>query len=507
MSQNAGNQNAPMIRPDAIDKLPFLSAKEKGMFSAGLASLWAVLDDTNPSEDPGKKVTARTKIQEVSRDLMIRMAKQNSGGARPPSQGIQQQQQQQQQSTVQSDATQAGATVQASAGMQNARAGPQAQQPPAQNNQAPQQAPQVSAAVLNVISNFRIYPPSQIHPQNNAAEYDKYRHAVRTRLQQCLTTSERCVQRQKEIAAQEQKMQQAGSQLPAELLRQKEQLPRMIASAQGELASIKAENERNKAYWASLQSRPDAIQQQQQRNVDSSQQATQQGVNMPNDQAAQPGQNVMQQAQPIQTQATQRQQPGANVGARPPSGGQQYNVPAGALNQQTGLPQALSQQAAMNAVSRTYSEQNVQQMPQQRPPSVGQQGALTQQPGQQSQSQSQPQSARSTPGQSSNPNQSFPPANMPSQTTVNQKMPIPAKLNVMTPTPVSMASSRPTLGGLGGGGAPGMMGQPALAKPPGFTLEGESERVLSKKKLDELVRQVTGGGEGDALTPDVEEVC
>ena len=39
-------------------------------------------------------------------------------------------------------------------------------------------------------------------------------------------------------------------------------------------------------------------------------------------------------------------------------------------------------------------------------------------------------------------------------------------------------------------------------------LEGDENRVLSKKKLDELVRQVTGSGEptGEALSPEVEEV-
>jgi transcription initiation factor TFIID subunit 12 len=53
------------------------------------------------------------------------------------------------------------------------------------------------------------------------------------------------------------------------------------------------------------------------------------------------------------------------------------------------------------------------------------------------------------------------------------------------------------------------MGQPALPRQPGYVLEGEGERVLSKKKLDELVRQVTGGGEGlggEGLSAEVEEV-
>jgi transcription initiation factor TFIID subunit 12 len=73
-----------------------------------------------------------------------------------------------------------------------------------------------------------------------------------------------------------------------------------------------------------------------------------------------------------------------------------------------------------------------------------------------------------------------------------------------------IGSGRPTFsGGSGIGG--GVMGQPALAKTPAFQLEGEGDRVLNKKKLDELVRQVCGGtaegDEGNLLSPDVEEVC
>lgn len=54
------------------------------------------------------------------------------------------------------------------------------------------------------------------------------------------------------------------------------------------------------------------------------------------------------------------------------------------------------------------------------------------------------------------------------------------------------------------------MNQPALAKTPAFQLDAEGERILNKKKLDELVRQVCGGTaegkEGNMLTPEVEEV-
>jgi hypothetical protein len=42
-----------------------------------------------------------------------------------------------------------------------------------------------------------------------------------------------------------------------------------------------------------------------------------------------------------------------------------------------------------------------------------------------------------------------------------------------------------------------------------INLDHNSDGVLTKKKLDELVRQVTGGGqgEGECLASDVETVC
>ena len=89
------------------------------------------------------------------------------------------------------------------------------------------------------------------------------------------------------------------------------------------------------------------------------------------------------------------------------------------------------------------------------------------------------------------------------------KMPIPKDLNLQPTQPVPMGPSRPTL--TNGPVAMGPMGQPAIQRHPGYVLGGEGERVLSKKKLEELVRQVTGGTggegeEGEGLTAEVEEV-
>lgn len=81
-------------------------------------------------------------------------------------------------------------------------------------------------------------------------------------------------------------------------------------------------------------------------------------------------------------------------------------------------------------------------------------------------------------------------------------------LNVAPLQPVSMNPARPTLTA-GPGQPPGVMGQPGLQRHPGYVLEGEGERVLSEKKLEELVREVTGsgGGEGaETLDSEVKEV-
>jgi transcription initiation factor TFIID subunit 12 len=90
--------------------------------------------------------------------------------------------------------------------------------------------------------------------------------------------------------------------------------------------------------------------------------------------------------------------------------------------------------------------------------------------------------------------------------TRNVNMQIPKNLNVPPPEPVAMGPARPTLTAAGSHGSMGPIGQPAIQRLPGYVLEGEGQRVLSKKMLDTLVRQVTGGGDTEGLTPDAEEV-
>ncbi|KAL8874052.1 MAG: hypothetical protein Q9174_000557 [Haloplaca sp. 1 TL-2023] len=92
--------------------------------------------------------------------------------------------------------------------------------------------------------------------------------------------------------------------------------------------------------------------------------------------------------------------------------------------------------------------------------------------------------------------------------TSNTKMPITKDLKVPQPQPVTMGPARPSLTGGPSNGATGPMGQPAIQKHPGYVLEGDGERVLGRKKLEELVRQVTGGvdgEEGETLSAAAEE--
>jgi hypothetical protein len=79
-------------------------------------------------------------------------------------------------------------------------------------------------------------------------------------------------------------------------------------------------------------------------------------------------------------------------------------------------------------------------------------------------------------------------------------------LNIPEPKPVQMPPSRPTMNG-GAGMAAGQLTQPAITALPGYVLESsEDGRVLSKKKLNELAREVCGPGAEEQLDPEAEEV-
>lgn len=102
------------------------------------------------------------------------------------------------------------------------------------------------------------------------------------------------------------------------------------------------------------------------------------------------------------------------------------------------------------------------------------------------------------------------------QPTIQSKLPIPKHLpekSTAVPMGVSVGgginTGRPTMS-QGSGTLGGVMNQPSVPRVPSYQHEAEGDHVLSKKKLDELVRQVCGGSaeglDANLLTPDVEEV-
>ncbi|POR39719.1 Transcription initiation factor TFIID subunit 12 [Tolypocladium paradoxum] len=101
------------------------------------------------------------------------------------------------------------------------------------------------------------------------------------------------------------------------------------------------------------------------------------------------------------------------------------------------------------------------------------------------------------------------------QTGMTAKMPIPKQLPekaTAVPQGVTMgggvSAGRPTMS-QGTGTLGGVMNQPPVARVPAYNHDAEGDHILSKKKLDELVRQVCGGSaegqDGNQLSPEVEE--
>jgi transcription initiation factor TFIID subunit 12 len=227
------------------------------------------------------------------------------------------------------------------------------------------------------------------------------------------------------------------------------------------------------------------MQQQQQRPPMNQQQSQQQH----------PQYGVPQQQQQQQHQQTpQQQQPQQQYQQTPQSAMQQNNTP----NQQQApqQPHALTQRDAMARSAQSYTQQQQQQQG----PNVNQpQQPMQQQHGNMPNGMpfNQPQSAtQHTPTQTG-----FPQTQQ--MNSQNTKFPIPKDLRMdpRTQAPVAGPPSRPTMMGQGG-----MMNVPGVQKPAPFTLEGEGDHVLSKRKLDELVRQITGSvSPEDGLSPEVEE--
>ncbi|KXT00875.1 hypothetical protein AC578_971 [Pseudocercospora eumusae] len=543
--------NAPvLIKPSQIDSLPFLQAEAKEQYKLGLANLWQQYEN-NP-EGSAARQAAYDKIKTASTKLLSQLAQRNrpqsAGQPRPGSQqaGASQQQAGQNQMTPQ----QMQAAAQARAQQQQ-----QQQQQQGGGGQAGQ-AGQVRQGQLKLSSQAQAELDSvQLAiPQEQQPRWRQQAFALLAKRDQIFAQATRLQQGMKQLQSsgqpvpQQTQMQFAEAKKAAEMAtrnwrstklqgegkteeqikqilaqedqqRQLQQQQRM-ANQQGVNQQQQSQMQQQAPQQSTADSKPPAQDQQPAASPSPAQPQTgfqqqnaqnQQGTPVQNQQqqqqqppSTQPQQQTPQTAtQPQPSQAFQQPQQGMPQPQRPhvntqmPSqmGQQQQSMPQTANQQNPQRPQVLNHQQAMSQAAATYQQKNNQG------PQQGQQPAPM--PNGLPFSGNQPASAtqQNTP--------TYPNLATTQQQSATTKFPIPKQLQLdpRSQGPVAGPPSRPTLNNAG------PMYHPGIQRAPPYTLEGEGDRVLSKRKLDELVRQVTGSAPASSsdsesssvLNPDVEE--
>jgi transcription initiation factor TFIID subunit 12 len=504
-----------MIRPEKIANIPMLSAENKVTYTEGLTKLWTALEANPRGSETHNKATA--KIKEVSREIMRHIThwKANNQNQQQQQQRSQSQTQvpqlpNQQQPQPQPQQQQAQPAPQQQQPQQQQPVPQQQQQPPTMSNpplqqqqppqqqqqqhhpqlpqqqipqqqqqqqqqQSQQQATQVPGSfplgpqAKAFLNGFKVFPPTNIIP--NTPDYENYKRRIMTTLTRLVTMQESSVSRFQQTHEKISQLEGAGQTAAPDLVSAREAARMGVQDAKNKIDGVRNDNEKNRMAWADKSKAPQQNNSQTpmpQQQVASPYNQTAQANNVGQAMSPAPANPYHQQQAnvPIHPQQQQQQPQPQQPIARPPNQQQPYQSPA-----PQGQPQALSHADAINQAQRSYSQQQGQ----------------------------------GTPTSQSGGGQAFNHTQQTALNVGNPKFPIPKNLPTTgTHTPVPLGPARPTFGGPSNG-APGMMGQPAVQKTPHFILEGEGDRVLSKKKLDELVRQVTGGGEGDGLTPDVEE--
>lgn len=535
--QPATNQPVPpqqqpsLIRTDQVAKLPHLNDAQKSQHTQLVRGLWDILNSRDPSTEEYRN--AQIRLMQVSQNLMKGMQLFRTK--------LQQQQQAQAQAAqaaqvqVQAQA-QAQAQVQQQA--QQAQMQPVQQQQPQQQAQ-PAQAPQAVQSTSNPTAFSQLLPAIQakvntvqfqLPPNGTREQTANWLNEAKLRYGMALQKQEIGRQRSLEVRQQVQARQSAGGagsisaeemttfrnrQLQAEkLFREGQEFLKKFQEQQEGFRAARAGTAGQQQQGATApvgQPQPQAPNQpatttatpvstttpvhpaQQQAPAPHTINSAVNAARVQAGQAQQPSVAPTTQAAQVPTTAPQAQIPTPTaatpvtvqtpvqpVQATAPTDGTTMAAPGA-----QGQPRPLSHEAAISQAAKSYQGNNQQ----------------AQQPNQPAQQAGTPQSAAT---------HAHPPGYIQNRssesTTRNHNMAIPKNLNVPAPEPVAMGTPRPTLSGGPSHGAMGVMGQPAIQKHPGYVLEGEGQRVLSKKMLDILVRQVTGGGEGEGLTPDAEEV-
>ncbi|KAL5424270.1 hypothetical protein PMIN04_003329 [Paraphaeosphaeria minitans] len=542
-------QQMQLLKVDDVPKLLSLNDDLKQKYKPIFQQLWSVIHTkTAGTQD---HIAARTKLQEFSQRLIAQertfraRAKQNAAQQSQAAGGEQSQAEASSQQNPHPKVEQSQpAPTQPPPPPQNQGTMPQpSNQTQGQGPQQGDQRPQVEPEIIKHVQNFTYWLPVN-GPQPGTPEGEAKIKEMRNSYLLALNKQHKAKRQIATLDNMVQQRQKAGQEIPPEVANSKAHMREEYNTAKEYVDNFREKQKQNKMEHDQRRAQQQQQQQQTQQNQPSqgkpapqfAQQQQQQRQNSQPDIKAEPAIKVepqLPQAPPAQQfgntqsgpQQTQQQQ------APPQQGGHPHAPPSMPQQQPMRQPPAPLQQHSQAPNQHPQFAQPGHPHPQPPRPQVnplqanGMPHAQTNSP--------HPQSATSNAGRpgpvplshqdavsaaqrsysdnagmrTGTPMQGqgnfHTPGSREREQMNNPKMPIPRNLNTSQPSPVPMGPARPTISGPTNG-APGPMGQPVIARMPPFQLEGDNDRVLSKRKLDELVRQVTGGSE-EALTPEVEE--
>lgn len=466
----APQQQASLIRPEQVQRLPQLNAAQKQQFEQGVKRFWDVLNNSQQG-DP-KYNEAYASLVRTSSQLMAGMKQwQQAAKQRQLAQqnGQQQQQQQQQQQPSQPTPNQ------------------QAQKPPIQAPTAPGAPAQAAAAAAanNTLQFSQLMPEIQRKVKEQHFYYppamtkgtepaEVWLREAKTRLGQALQRLQVAKQKKAEFQRQAQQRAQQGNPLTPQ---EQEVFSSKVAQCDRAVAEstsfMKKFNEQQEQFRAA----------QPQNQFSKQPTASGDGTE----------QTPVAHLQPAVQGPTAHSISSAVSAARNQASAAQATSPTAAAPP---LNQAIA--AAAQSTPATATQATFPPAAQAGDTSAGPRPVSHQ--GQPVPPQAPPHSAQAA----VNPH--------PLNTSINgaktSTPTITKNLQVTEPKPVAMPPSRPTLTGGAGVGLPGQLAQPAISTLPGYVLESsEDGRVLSKKKLNELVREICGPGPEEQLDPEAEEVC
>ncbi|OCT50931.1 transcription initiation factor TFIID subunit 12 [Cladophialophora carrionii] len=456
-------QQANLIRPEQVNKLPQLNPQQKQQFFQGVTRYWEILNTTQPTDPQYQE--ALNRLHSTSQQLMAGMKQWQVRK--------QMQQAAQQQAATQNQAqTQVQAQVQAQAQAQAPKPAGQAVQgltnaASGQTGGSAVQFSQLLPEIQRKVNEHHFYYPPAMNKGTEPAEV--WLREAKARLGQAMQRLQVAKQKKAEFHRTAQQRQAAGNPLtPEETAVYNNKIAQCDRAVTESTSFMKKFNE----------------QQEQFRNAQPQHQFSKQGATG---------------AEGTDTTAAPHMPPGVQG----PTAHSISSAVSAARNQasaaQASSPTALAPTASQSAGAVT-----------QQTPSSATQTQFPQPPGDTSAA-PRPVSHH---GQAMPPLQHAPSSGVhphPLNTSINGVKTatphITKNLQLPDPKPVQMPPSRPTLTGGAGVGLPGQLAQPAITALPGYVLESsEDGRVLSKKKLNELVREVCGPGPEEQLDPEAEEI-